>query len=119
SGAFWFGDRTRLRAATRVPSLRAKRSNPEILQETGLLRRFAPRNDDEVAQPPSQEAYAALSGGHRKHGGYHEDDFWQACRDAFGVGADVRSCGSAKQDHDRGRGRRLPVLSADRAGKAA
>jgi hypothetical protein len=27
------------------PSLRAKRSNPEIKPETGLLRRCAPRND--------------------------------------------------------------------------
>ena len=49
----------------------------------------------------------------------HANDFEQACRDAAGAGADVRSGGSAEQDHDRGRGRRLPVLSADRAGQAA
>src|ERR1700754_3960754 len=28
-------------------SLRAKRSNPELQSKAGLLRRFAPRNDDE------------------------------------------------------------------------
>jgi hypothetical protein len=36
---------------TRYPSLRAKRGNPEAAQRTGLLRRFAPRNDRPARRP--------------------------------------------------------------------
>jgi hypothetical protein len=37
------------RVHTMDPSLRAKRSNPEPRRKTGLLRRFAPRNDGKAA----------------------------------------------------------------------
>src|SRR5665213_40014 len=36
--------------AIHYPSLRAKRSNPEPQEKTGLLRRFAPRNDGNLPE---------------------------------------------------------------------
>src|SRR6185503_12678703 len=53
------------------------------------------------------------------NGGSHEWNVWPAGRGAAGAGADVGSCRSAKQGNRRDRGRRLPVLPADRAGQAA
>src|SRR4051812_46785928 len=60
----------------------------------------------------SQARHAALSYDEIADGGNHEGD--QACCDAIGVAADVESCDRTNQGHHCRRGRRLPVLSADR-----
>src|ERR1700682_2586242 len=36
-----------------TPSLRAKRSNPSPQEPTGMLRRYAPRNDGKITRPPA------------------------------------------------------------------